>query len=121
MHVIDLIKRAREFVEKGWTQGVHARDADDQEVHPLASTACKWCANGALVAAVCEMLPDDRDERHGRLKACQRALLQELHETRFHFLVTWNDSAETKHSQVLDLFDKTIKRLEGVECTEVKN
>lgn len=48
-HVIARIKD-----EKHWTQGVNARDKNNQSTNPRDFDACSWCSNGAMIA---EYLP----------------------------------------------------------------
>lgn len=39
------------LILRGWTQKAHARDKDGKWVNALSDSACRWCINGALVAA----------------------------------------------------------------------
>jgi hypothetical protein len=46
-----LLIRARGFLERGWCQGVAARDKAGNDVEPTSPDATFWCAFGALIAA----------------------------------------------------------------------
>ena len=45
---IQVLERAAELVEQGWTQGVVARTPSGNECDFYSSQACAWCAIGAL-------------------------------------------------------------------------
>ncbi len=49
---IELLKRARVYVKKGWTRHTAARDEHGHPVDPHGSTAVKWCAYGAFHKAI---------------------------------------------------------------------
>jgi hypothetical protein len=44
-----IYERAAQFIERGWTQEVYARNASGKNVSPFAKTAVQFCAAGALM------------------------------------------------------------------------
>jgi hypothetical protein len=46
-----VLLRAAELVEKGWTQGAYARDANGQVVTTSSPNAVTFCASGAVFRA----------------------------------------------------------------------
>jgi hypothetical protein len=57
---VDLLRRARELIASGWTQGADARAADGTPVDPWLEDAAAWSLLGALVAALEES--EDRNQ-----------------------------------------------------------
>lgn len=57
---VDLLRRARELIGSGWTQGADARAADGTPVDPWSEDAAAWSLLGALVAALEES--EDRNQ-----------------------------------------------------------
>lgn len=47
----DLLDRAAERIDSGWTQGAEALNAAGRHTAPNAAHAVAWCAGGALTAA----------------------------------------------------------------------
>ena len=47
----EILTEARTLIEKGWTQGKYARDADGNPISEKDPNACEWCALGAVYAA----------------------------------------------------------------------
>jgi hypothetical protein len=96
-----------------WTTGAFARDAAGEPVGCLSSEACSWCILGAIVAS----------ELGGSRSAVARDAL------RLTISLTWpvivgahpvelplgpfNDLPSTTHAVVLDVFDRSIARLEA--------
>ena len=59
-HAAGLLRRARELVGSGWTQGADARAADGTPLDPWSDEAASWSLLGALVAALEEAEAHDR-------------------------------------------------------------
>src|SRR5689334_814756 len=55
-----LLRRARELIGSGWTQGADARAADGTPLDPWSDEATAWSLLGALVAALEEGEAHDR-------------------------------------------------------------
>lgn len=89
-----------------WTKGSTGRNIDGEFSLANDSRTVSWCLVGA-VHKVCPtdfILGEDVQEELRftlRKRRCSSGL------------VFFNDSFDTKHSQVLGLIDRTIKRLEG--------
>jgi hypothetical protein len=55
-----LLRRARELIGSGWTQGADARAADGTPLDPWSDEAASWSLLGALVAALEEAEAHDQ-------------------------------------------------------------
>jgi len=103
---VEILTNARQSIsdEKNWTQGVYARDIDGYSVVEMEPTAVCFCSLGAIRKAI------PGDDYKGYNNA--RDSLYETLRGRPHLNVHgFNDHPNTKHSDVLALFDDTIKRL----------
>ena len=107
MSTVDLLKAARARIERpeAWTQVESARDASGHPVGSTRADAVCWCILGALsYAGAAGALGDDGPP------------LRELRATLGGDLVSiseWNDAPDRTHAEVIDLFDRTIARLES--------
>lgn len=45
----EVLLKAAEMVERGWCQGMGARNAAGREVRPTSRAAVCWCAHGAIL------------------------------------------------------------------------
>lgn len=84
---------ARARIERGWTQYTLARNSNSKEVHSDDPSAVAWCVIGSTKCS-------DVDARE--------ALRETLGSSN---LVAWNDHPSRTKEDVLELFDKTMKRL----------
>lgn len=89
-----LLIRARGFIERGWSRGTYARDANGSIVPPHSPKAVCWCAVGALIAVGVHTPHPARN----RLLAAIRT---------GESLSTFNDRQETVEP-VLAAFDRAI-------------
>lgn len=56
-----ILVRALEIVESGWTQGAFARDCARKLVFIYSPQACAWCAGGATQLAASNLRASDED------------------------------------------------------------
>ena len=97
MKTKDVLVKARSLVEKGWTQGVAARNDYGYHVEPTDSDACYWCATGAIQA----VLPKDvLFSDYCDLLASEAP----------YDIVLFNDDADTTKEDILKVYDKAIAR-----------
>lgn len=68
----DILLKAAEIVEQGWTQGEMARTAEDSKCGVSNPNACKFCMSGAIVRAVKEA----QDGNYRRAIAAANLLVQ---------------------------------------------
>lgn len=94
MTTVEILKKARGLVEKGWTATVFARDADGLPIHETDRRAVCWCASGALHASGS---PWGSDARTVFIRAIGTGEIPD-----------WNDSPGRTQSEVLAAFDKAI-------------
>lgn len=99
MTTLELLKAARARIERpeAWTRGTAARDPDGLGVRARSKDAVCWCAAGAVVA-VSGLGAHKRPME--LLRAEAGTLVSDFNDTR-------------THAEVLDLFDRTIARLEA--------
>lgn len=104
----EILQKARDLIsdEKNWTQEEFARDEQGMWTGPLDDNAKCFCAIGA-VARVSRIDPDDYFPGE---KLMQQAAF-EMCGT--YSIASFNDSRT--HAEVLDLFDRAIKRAISAE------
>ena len=82
MITAEVLNRAADLVEKGWTQGCYARDAKDNRCASSSKRAVKYCASAAIMVAA-----RDADGDEGMIYAV-RVLCREIGYTS---PAIWND------------------------------
>jgi hypothetical protein len=99
--VADLLRDAKAKIAgpEAWTQGVLARDTAGVAVDPTNPDACRWCAEGAVVAATGQQTFEEASDR------CLAYLRASCGEAA---LFAWNDAPERSHEEVLEVFDFAI-------------
>lgn len=99
IRAVDLLFRARDLVQSGWTQNADARAADGAECLPWEGTAVEWSLLGAIVAAL-----EEQCERGDDLPL--EELAEALHElARFvdqDSLAGWNDEQLRTQGEVAE-------------------
>ena len=95
MTTLESLKQGRARIATGWCRGKLANDKDGLTVDPGDPTACSWCAAGAV---------DDRAAEVFALNTTRGAS---------GGLYRWNDADARVRDDVLDLYDRTIARLEA--------
>ncbi len=103
MTVVDVLRRARALVARGWTQQCFARTANGWPADPRSSLAQEWCMFGALEAAGADQYFDysslkiigdiDWNDAPGRRQA----------------VADWNDVPGRTQAEVLAAFDAAIE------------
>ncbi len=105
MNVKEVFTATRKLLadEKHWIKGTMARTAVDggRRTGPAAENATCWCLAGGIARVT--------TQPHGTggstlFLVCNTILRNMLNEDP----IMWNDRAERKHSEVLDLLDKAI-------------
>lgn len=98
----ELLTAARALVLKGWTQGFYAVTSTGEYVSPLESTACAWCASGAIMAINAGFLDEPQDS------ACKAfAIMQAVVGDA---IPDWNDTPGRTQAEVVEAFDRAIER-----------
>ena len=98
-----ILQEGRTLIEKGWTQEKFARDADGDAVLAKSPRACAWCAEGALYAV----------EKNFLAVGEAISLLDDLaKDQEYDSACDFNDHPDTTREDVLDLYNKAIKRCE---------
>ena len=96
-----VLKKVREIIENGWTQGSYARNQNGYSVAETSSDACCWCLSGALWKL---------DDSHDTSQA--RQLLEEgCQKNGFNGIATFNDYPQTTKQDVLNLIDSVMETL----------
>src|ERR1041385_1652270 len=94
---VALLRRARELIGSGWTQGADARAADGTPLDPWSDEATAWSLLGALVAALEEGEAHDPALPLTELALALDALAGFVDDDS---LARWNDAPERTLGQV---------------------
>lgn len=109
---IETLRHARDAVlvsEEHWTQGSLCRDAEGHVgIGMYGSQAASWCTVGSVYRACFELGFSDAVGRLALLTIGDDLRAR----TGYDHVVHYNDAADTTYSDVIDLFDETIKRAE---------
>lgn len=99
--VVDVLKRMKALLRKGWTQKAEARTANGKEVPPESSTAVRFCLIGARerVLRTCKFDHIGMYEVRRLLEQCTNGMGVEA----------YNDAKNRKKSEVLAVVDCAIK------------
>lgn len=103
MNTVDVLRAARERIEKGWCQGDYARSKHGRVVDSDDPEAALWCASGALWAEVDLSQIDVYGHAQSLL---ERYVADDCIED-------WNDAPGRDKAEVLNLFDKAIEEAKG--------
>lgn len=104
--VADVLDRAAELVERGWTQDVLARDVLHNRVEPNDPQAVEWCLSGAM------SLADPQYRYRGKCAAQLRWLLKIRPEAS---LVEWQDSPYRRQGHVVAALRRAAALARGAD------
>lgn len=93
-----MLRRAANFIDRGWIKGTFAENADGKRVHWSDKKACRFCAYGALMRAQ----DSTKTTNDGWNKACDTLLSLVPNRD----IVQFNDSIAKTNKDVSDLFRK---------------
>ena len=104
MKTYDVLRRAADLVDQGWTQGAFARLADGQSCRSRDSDAASFCLVGALDVAGYQASAHVYSIYPSCLSVL-RALLNKRGEIDLAVegFLTWNDNPDRKKREVVDL------------------
>ena len=106
----EVLEQARALIERGWTQGTAARNANGDHVAATSRHACMWCATGALYV-VYERIPEWRDDpKTNQVADLLRSAIPKGSNDYHQTIVGFNDAIETTKADILSIFDKAIAR-----------
>lgn len=100
----EFLQKAKDFLEKGWTKGVMARDSRCREIHAGSESATCWCILGALCATR-ESLKSTWTQQF----TVERILERELSKMGHCEIADFNDALMRTKEEVLALLDKAIE------------
>lgn len=97
----NFLKHARNLIIKGWTQGHYAKNNQGDSTCYKSKEACKFCSAGALLRT---------DEDFGTDMELE---VREILKTAINgdCIVDWNDKTGRTKKQVVEAFNKAIKKL----------
>lgn len=98
---VEVLRKARELVAKGWTQGWFAKSAANRRVTWTSPKACKFCAVGAIYAAANGAPVTDAIRALSAAAGCG-----------FLGIPHWNDNLATKRD-VLSAYRRAIAAAEA--------
>ena len=120
---VEILKKARAFLENGWIQGNAAmtywnqrtRNGNYLSVSPFHERACRFCADGAISAAIGQK----RRNLWGKPRRILADLIREEYRTRslkgveslsdIVVIAGWNDHPDRTQDEVLAMFDRAIE------------
>lgn len=104
---LTVLKMGRQLIEdpENWTKGTLARDRYGSNVGTTDTKATQWCAVGALQAHRLDY-PEAISPAHSMLMS---ALPKSRR--RSSYIQGFNDNPQTTHRQVMNMFDRAIKKL----------
>lgn len=117
MSAIDTLRKARGLLEKGWTKGAYARNAEGQKTAWLSPEATCWCARGALLAAA-EVNGDFYSENWDNVNKITSII--EHRPCGGLGLLDFNDAQDTVEP-ILAVFDEVIAELEAANEQSAHN
>lgn len=97
------MRTMRDLLEKGWTQGGAARDANNEPCSPTSSEARCFCMVGALDRA--------SNVRLWRYESARTVILDALRRREQDFIRNvsgWNDDLRRTQQEVLEVMDDAI-------------
>jgi hypothetical protein len=98
VNAVELLQQARSKIEKDWTQGWFARDANNMRVQVDSDKATCFCLSGAMFS--------EEITSFEQVKA--RQLLSMVLPDWCNNIVEFNDCANTSKQDVINLIDKAI-------------
>lgn len=101
--IADVLLRAAEYVERGWTQGTGARSAKGRRVVVTGRAAVCWCAEGAIHMAA-------RDNEETIWQA--RTVLLRVLPDEVTSIMDWNDAPSRTQAEVVDALRRAAKACE---------
>lgn len=100
MTTVEVLRAARERIEKGWCQGTYARRSDGTPADHADPGTVAWCASGALWN---DASPCDLEVYADAAAVLESYLPRDLE------IEDWNDAPGRDKAEVLNLFDKAIE------------
>ena len=108
--------------ESAWVKGPLAKDAKGRVTDPHSPLACSWCALGAIecvTSGIYDEIDDDIDDGGENVELAHELAIDRLgFEVKGYYsdfgseneVAKFNDSEETEHSEILQLFDDALCR-----------
>lgn len=100
-----LLRKARELVRQGWTQGHGARTHDGRPTMTHLIEAASFCPLGAALRVFTR-----GNYRYPVYAAATELLFRGAGVTSFHEFTAWNDHPQRTQAEVLDLYTGAIAR-----------
>lgn len=100
--VVSMLRQARSFIERGWTQRYYAVDEHGEKAWACGSDAARWCIRGAVIASAAER--EDFTIRH----KVYSYLVQGSGNEHEDSITSWNDDPNRTKEEVLAAFDRAI-------------
>ena len=105
----EILRRARSYIENGWTQSCCARDKNGNSVMYRNQEAVSFCLIGSIRRAIADdmLLPMSSALDLRPVGAILRDVKNNMNLT----LPTWNDSPTRTKQEVLDFLDLAIEQV----------
>ena len=110
---VEKLREAVKYLEHGWCRTNFAENRWKMKTSPLSSTACRWCAAGAILAAHGYTLQDtiDDERKHWHVVQCMEVIRSVVNMWPKGFY-GWNDDPAQTQQNVINTFNKAIERHE---------
>jgi hypothetical protein len=102
----DALRAVAAQIERGWSQGADARDADGRAVPLISDAARAWSPLGAFALLATDGIPTDH---------VRRALVAFADVTGANSLQEWNDAPERNREEVLSALQEAIEQVEDAQ------
>lgn len=115
---LEVLRKAEELVDHGWTQGVYVRDPAGCAINYRSSSACKFCLDGALIKATYIVIGENRFTYENMLKGVRKLVASWLlgwsnQDEDANKITMFNDHIITNQSDVMEVLQKTIEKVEN--------
>ncbi len=106
--VLQVLTTAREYLERGWIQGVAARSITGEPCSHSDPNACRWCLTGAVSRAA---FTNKWQDCYPYLTAIISLLASSREDARW--VCVWNDQPGRTQEEVIELVNRCI---EAAQC-----
>ena len=108
-----IFQKSLKLVQKGWTQGDNARDADGRGVVFTSSKACSYCTVGATYAGLLGEQKTFETPEQTKDKKTMIDIIKYQPELLGWYITDWNDAPEREQKDVVKLFTDIIAQLKA--------
>ena len=110
-----LLTLAKGYIEQGWCQWFHAKDANEKRCDVNSPDAITWCATGAIIRATNETHFQHLTNKEKCVIANKalNALTDSIYDIYAFLYISaakWNDQPSRTKAEVLEIYDHAIEK-----------